>query len=151
MSVQQQIVIIGPGSIHDIVYYKLRMRVRMWQYPDCLMLKFTIKLISDAGYQGEISSASSASHQPEVFAGVVKRGLVQLVSAKPTDVHKYLSEFTVSGEITVTAHEKTDHSPQMPCLDCLFLAGLAGFSIGLSVAQLQAFLSVKLEVIILLF
>ena len=34
---------------------------------DCLMLNFTIKLISDAGYQGEITSISTAAQQVCVF------------------------------------------------------------------------------------
>ena len=37
-------------------------------YPDCLMLNFTIKLISDAGFQGEITSISTAAQQIEVFS-----------------------------------------------------------------------------------
>ncbi|XP_014215121.1 negative elongation factor D [Copidosoma floridanum] len=42
------------------------------EYPDCLMLNFTIKLISDAGYQGEITSISTAAQQIEVFSRVLK-------------------------------------------------------------------------------
>ncbi|CAB1353891.1 unnamed protein product [Coregonus sp. 'balchen'] len=37
-------------------------------HPDCLMLNFTVKLISDAGYQGEITSVSTACQQLEVFS-----------------------------------------------------------------------------------
>ena len=37
-------------------------------YPDCLMLNFTIKLISDAGHQAEITSISTAAQQIEVFS-----------------------------------------------------------------------------------
>ncbi|XP_063235965.1 negative elongation factor D [Bacillus rossius redtenbacheri] len=42
------------------------------EYPDCLTLNFTIKLISDAGYQGEITSISTAAQQIEVFSRVLK-------------------------------------------------------------------------------
>lgn len=42
------------------------------EYPDCLMLNFTIKLISDAGFQGEITSISTAAQQIEVFSRVLK-------------------------------------------------------------------------------
>ena len=64
------------------------------QYPDCLMLKFTIKLISDAGYQSEITSASTASHQPEVFAGLFKTALLNLTYSGAVEVQKYLKDFT---------------------------------------------------------
>ncbi|KAF4519090.1 hypothetical protein B566_EDAN001682 [Ephemera danica] len=46
------------------------------EYPDCLMLNFTIKLISDAGYQGEITSISTAAQQIEVFSRVLKTAIV---------------------------------------------------------------------------
>ncbi|CAK1539964.1 unnamed protein product [Leptosia nina] len=45
-------------------------------YPDCLMLNFTIKLISDAGFQGEITSISTAAQQIEVFSRVLKSAIV---------------------------------------------------------------------------
>ena len=64
------------------------------QYPDCLMLKFTIKLISDAGYQSEITSASTASHQPEVFSGLFGNALSKLTSANAVDIKECLKEFT---------------------------------------------------------
>ena len=66
------------------------------QYPDCLMLKFTIKLISDAGFQSEIKSASTASHQPEVYSGLVRSALAQITVSPPTKVQESLAEFTVS-------------------------------------------------------
>lgn len=64
------------------------------QYPDCLMLKFTIKLISDAGYQSEITSASTASHQPEVFAGLFKAALLNLTASSAVEVQRHLKDFT---------------------------------------------------------
>ncbi|RLU19034.1 hypothetical protein DMN91_009392 [Ooceraea biroi] len=45
------------------------------EYPDCLMLNFTIKLISDAGFQGEITSISTAAQQIEVFSRVLKTAI----------------------------------------------------------------------------
>ena len=65
------------------------------QYPDCLMLKFTIKLVSDAGFQSEITSASTAQHQPEVFSGLVKSALLQIASGRVTDVEEHLRDFKV--------------------------------------------------------
>ena len=37
------------------------------EFPECLMLNFTIKSISDAGFQGEITSVTTASQQIEVI------------------------------------------------------------------------------------
>ena len=65
------------------------------QYPDCLMLKFTIKLVSDAGFQSEITSASTAQHQPEVFSSLVKNALLQIVAGRVTDAQEHLQEFKV--------------------------------------------------------
>lgn len=67
------------------------------QYPDCLMLKFTIKLISDAGYQNEITSASTASHQREVFSGLVRNSLTGIAAAGSTELQEQLQELNVSG------------------------------------------------------
>ncbi|KAK9877835.1 hypothetical protein WA026_020067 [Henosepilachna vigintioctopunctata] len=50
------------------------------EYPDCLMLNFTIKLISDAGFQGEITSISTAAQQLEVFSRVLKTSIVGFLS-----------------------------------------------------------------------
>ena len=65
------------------------------QYPDCLMLKFTIKLVSDAGFQSEITSASTAQHQPEVFSSLVKSALLQITTGRVTDAHEHLQDFKV--------------------------------------------------------
>ncbi|KAL3276242.1 hypothetical protein HHI36_020958 [Cryptolaemus montrouzieri] len=50
------------------------------EYPDCLMLNFTIKLISDAGFQGEITSISTAAQQLEVFSRVLKTSILSFLS-----------------------------------------------------------------------
>ncbi|CAB3367523.1 Hypothetical predicted protein [Cloeon dipterum] len=50
------------------------------EYPDCLLLNFTIKLISDAGYQGEITSISTAAQQIEVFSRVLKTAITSYLS-----------------------------------------------------------------------
>lgn len=42
------------------------------QHPNCLMLNFTIKLVSDSGYESEINSVAVASQQVEVFSKVLK-------------------------------------------------------------------------------
>lgn len=50
------------------------------EYPDCLMLNFTIKLISDAGFQGEITSISTAAQQLEVFSRVLKTSITSFLT-----------------------------------------------------------------------
>ncbi|KAH1029334.1 hypothetical protein HUJ05_002593 [Dendroctonus ponderosae] len=51
------------------------------EYPDCLMLNFTIKLISDAGFQGEITSISTAAQQLEVFSRVLKTSITSFLTS----------------------------------------------------------------------
>lgn len=63
-------------------------------YPDCLMLSFTIKLISDAGYQGEITSISTASQQLEVFARIMKTFVNNFLNGGEEQIEQNLSDFT---------------------------------------------------------
>lgn len=51
------------------------------EYPDCLMLNFTIKLISDAGFQSEITSISTAAQQIEVFSRVLKTSITKFLNS----------------------------------------------------------------------
>ena len=50
------------------------------EYPDCLILNFIIKLISDNGYQSEITSISTAAQQLEVFSRVLKTSITKILS-----------------------------------------------------------------------
>ena len=61
-------------------------------YPDCLMLNFTIKLISDAGFQGEITSISTAAQQIEVFSRILKTSVTTYLNSTPETLNKNLSE-----------------------------------------------------------
>lgn len=74
------------------------------EYPDCLMLNFTIKLISDAGFQSEITSISTAAQQIEVFSRVLKTAITKFLSS-PDDVHKTIEECAVS----IQAEPNMDH------------------------------------------
>lgn len=65
------------------------------EYPDCLMLNFTIKLISDAGYQSEITSISTAAQQIEVYSRVLKTAINKFLT-NPDDVQKNIEECAVS-------------------------------------------------------
>ncbi|GAB0100454.1 Negative elongation factor D [Sergentomyia squamirostris] len=61
------------------------------EYPDCLMLNFTIKLISDAGFQSEITSISTAAQQIEVFSRVLKTAITKFLT-NPDDVQNSILE-----------------------------------------------------------
>lgn len=63
-------------------------------YPDCLMLTFTVKLISDAGFQGEITSISTASQQLEVFSRILKTSINNFLERGEEKLDSNLSEFT---------------------------------------------------------
>lgn len=64
------------------------------EYPDCLMLNFTVKIISDAGYQGEITSVSTACHQIEVFSRVLRTYISSFLEGGEETMEKNLTEFT---------------------------------------------------------
>ncbi|XP_018795559.1 PREDICTED: negative elongation factor D [Bactrocera latifrons] len=61
------------------------------EYPDCLMLNFTIKLISDAGFQSEITSISTAAQQIEVFSRVLKTSITKFLN-NPEDIQGAIQE-----------------------------------------------------------
>ena len=61
-------------------FYKL-----IEEYPDCLMLNFAIRLISNAGYQGEITNVKTACTQSEVFARVFKTLLLEFIAEDDFD------------------------------------------------------------------
>lgn len=66
------------------------------EYPDCLMLNFTIKLISDAGYQSEITSISTAAQHPEVFSRVLKTSITKILNTNNEDWQNSVQECAVS-------------------------------------------------------
>ncbi|KAL5277155.1 NELFCD family protein [Megaselia abdita] len=61
------------------------------EYPECLMLNFTIKLISDAGHQSEITSISTAAQQIEVFSRVLKNSITKFLN-NPEDMQGTIQE-----------------------------------------------------------
>lgn len=65
------------------------------EYPDCLMLNFTIKLISDAGFQGEITSISTAAQQIEVFSRILKTSVCKILHSNEDDVTKLVKDTAV--------------------------------------------------------
>lgn len=79
--------IIGHPSWRSLIYKLAEM------YPDCMMLQFTIKLISDAGFQGEITSISTASQQLDVFARILKTLTTNILGGNEEDSEKNMTEF----------------------------------------------------------
>ncbi|XP_014665962.1 PREDICTED: negative elongation factor D-like [Priapulus caudatus] len=63
-------------------------------YPDCLMLNFTVKLISDAGFQDEIKSVSTVCQQIEVFSRVLKTSVCSFLEKGEEHMKEHLPEFT---------------------------------------------------------
>ncbi|KAL7634199.1 UNVERIFIED_CONTAM: hypothetical protein RMT77_015528 [Armadillidium vulgare] len=63
------------------------------EFPDCLMLNFTIKLISDAGFQGEITSVSTAAQQIEVFSCILKTPAAQYLQSSDDQRPKIVQDF----------------------------------------------------------
>ena len=64
-------------------------------HPNCLMLNFTIKLISDMGYEREITSVAVASQQVEVFSKVFKTSIAKLVQEPIESQQKNLHDIIV--------------------------------------------------------
>lgn len=54
-----------------------------------------VQLISDAGYQGEITSVSTACQQLEVFSRVLRTSLAMLLDGGEENLEKNLPEFAV--------------------------------------------------------
>ncbi|XP_076058281.1 negative elongation factor complex member TH1 [Oratosquilla oratoria] len=79
--------LIEHGTWRSVVYQLAE------EFPDCLMLNFTIKLISDAGFQGEITSISTAAQQIEVFSRVLKTSTCNFLQAPDDRRHKTVDEF----------------------------------------------------------
>lgn len=61
-----------------------------------LHLCFVWQLISDAGYQGEITSVSTACQQLEVFSRVLRTSLATILDGGEENLEKNLPEFAVS-------------------------------------------------------
>lgn len=66
------------------------------EYPDCLMLNFTIKLISDAGFQGEITSISTAAQQIEVFSRILKTNVCKILHSNEDEVIRVVKDTSVN-------------------------------------------------------
>ncbi|XP_015779376.1 PREDICTED: negative elongation factor C/D-like isoform X1 [Acropora digitifera] len=59
-----------------------------------IILVFVFQLISDAGYQGEITSVSTACHQIEVFSRVLKTSVCSFLEEGEQTIDNNLPEFS---------------------------------------------------------
>lgn len=70
------------------------------------------QLISDAGYQGEITSVSTACQQLEVFSRVLRTSLATILDGGEENLEKNLPEFAVSpSESQATGKGLAEASP----------------------------------------
>jgi len=85
-----------PGWLERMIKYK-KWRQLFYQliekYPDCILLNYVIKLISDAGHQGEITNLSTAAAQLEVFARVIKTSIEKLLDENDETIIENLPKF----------------------------------------------------------
>lgn len=63
---------------------------------ELVIFVFQLQLISDAGYQGEITSVSTACHQIEVFSRVLKTSVGGFLEDGEVMMDTNLPEFAVS-------------------------------------------------------
>ena len=102
-----------PGRLEDIAY-KCFFK---WCYIVLVFFgSFVWQLISDAGYQGEITSVATACHQVEVFSRVLRTHLTNLLEGGEECLEEGVLEFAV-GAISVTCL----------LLMCLFVVFLSGW------------------------
>lgn len=55
-----------------------------------------LQLISDAGFQGEITSISTAAQQIEVFSRMVKTSICKILSSNEDNILKHMQDTAVS-------------------------------------------------------
>ena len=63
-------------------------------YPDCLMLTFTVKLIAESGFQREITGVATASQQLEVFSGVLNTAISSIANSCTSDPQDHIKELS---------------------------------------------------------
>ncbi|XP_065914280.1 negative elongation factor D-like isoform X2 [Dysidea avara] len=64
------------------------------QHTECILLKFALKLIRDAGYQDEFVTASTRDSQFDVYAASVVKSLTHVVKAKPDMCDSHVNDFS---------------------------------------------------------
>ena len=60
-----------------------------------------MQLISDAGFQGEITSISTAAQQIEVFSRILKTSTANFLQSPEDSRHKAVVEFAVSPSLHI--------------------------------------------------
>ncbi|XP_066928069.1 negative elongation factor D-like [Clytia hemisphaerica] len=78
-----------PGWIEEMITHP-PWRIMFYElsdkYPDCLMLNYTIKMISDAGYQTEMGTMSSAFNQIDVFSKFMKTFILNFYTQPSSEI-----------------------------------------------------------------
>ncbi|CAF1118392.1 unnamed protein product [Adineta steineri] len=62
------------------------------EYPNCLMLNFTIKLLVDSGHEDEITSVPVAAQQVEVFTKVLMTTIQRTIDSEPDEWKRNIQE-----------------------------------------------------------
>lgn len=75
------------------------------RHRNCLFLDFAIQLISDSGFQAEISAVASVSSHLTVFERVLASLLEEIISCKDSkELERLLSNFSASGAASDVSH-----------------------------------------------
>lgn len=64
------------------------------QHTECILLKFALKLIRDAGYQDEFVTASTRDSQFDVYAASLMKSLTHVVKVKPDTCDSHVKDFS---------------------------------------------------------
>uniref|UniRef100_A0A915CLW5 Negative elongation factor D n=1 Tax=Ditylenchus dipsaci TaxID=166011 RepID=A0A915CLW5_9BILA len=75
-------------------------------YPNCLMLNFAVKLISDAGFQHEISNVNTAAQQLDIFSRVFLSSIDQVLINCSKGVNSEAYQKTFSELMRVACHSE---------------------------------------------
>ena len=81
---------------HILLPGKMKMNLSVCVCDIIYFFAVIVQLISDAGYQGEITSVSTACQQLEVFSRVLRTSLATLLDGGEENLEKNLPEFAVS-------------------------------------------------------
>ncbi|XP_060021474.1 negative elongation factor D-like [Lagenorhynchus albirostris] len=103
-------------------------------HPDCLMLNFTVKLISDAGYHGEITGVAAACQQLEVFSRVLCTSLATLLDGGEDNLAENLPQFA-----KMVCHGEHTYVVAQVLMSVLALEGQGGWAVRRIAQEVQRF------------
>nr|XP_060162692.1 negative elongation factor D-like [Globicephala melas] len=103
-------------------------------HPDCLMLNFTVKLISDAGYHGEITGVAAACQQLEVFSRVLCTSLATLLDGGEDNLAENLPQFA-----KMVCHGEHTYVVAQVLMSVLAQEGQGGWAVRRIAQEVQRF------------